>query len=77
MPYFVYKIGSGVTALVKSLEPVAKHETYKEAKANVKELRASSEAGSEYKVVFAQNNLEAEEMLSEQRDKPILAEWEK
>lgn len=77
MPYFVYKIGSGVTALVKNLESVSKHESYKEAKAEVRALRGQAGAGEEYKVVFAQNNLEAEEMLSEQREKPILAEWEK
>ena len=77
MPYFVYKIGGGVTALVKNLEPVGKHESYKEAKKAVRELRSEAEPGQEFKVVFAKNNLEAEEMLSEQREKPILAEWEK
>lgn len=77
MPYYVYKINSGVTALVKNLEEVAKYESYKEAKSEVRERRSSETDGGVFKVVFAANSLEAEEMLSEQRDKPILAEWEK
>ena len=30
-----------------------------------------------FKIVFAENELEAELMLSEKREKPILKEWEK
>lgn len=77
MPYYIYKIGSGVTALVKSLEPVAEFESYKEAKKDVRQRRSEDGSGSEFKVVFAENKLAAEEMLSEQREKPVLAEWEK
>lgn len=77
MPYFIYKIGTGVTALVKNLEPVAKFDSYKDAKKEVRVLRSSDQESNEYKVIFAENQLEAEEMLSEQREKPVLAEWEK
>lgn len=77
MPYYIYKIGSSVTALVKNLDPVDKFESYKDAKKEVRNLRSTQGQDAEYKVVFAENQLAAEEMLSEQRDKPILAEWEK
>ena len=32
---------------------------------------------SQIKVMFADNQLQAEEQLMEKRDKPILREWEK
>ncbi|MGV6859314.1 MAG: hypothetical protein ACWA5X_10095 [bacterium] len=77
MPYFVFKIGESVSALVKNFEVVDKFDSYKEAKKVVKELRPDLEPGTSAKIIFADNALAAEEMLGEQRDKPVLAEWEK
>lgn len=79
MPYYVYKIKPGVTDLIKNLEKVSEFENYKEAKTFVKEKRIGQD-GEEpvtYKIIFADNPLEAEERLSEQREAPILREWEK
>jgi hypothetical protein len=79
MPYYVYLIKQGVTNLVKGLEKVAEFENFKEAKTFVKDKR-SGQDGEEpvtYKIIFAENVLEAEERLSEQREAPILREWEK
>jgi len=79
MPYYVYLIKPGVTNLVKGLEKVAEFENFKQAKTFVKEKR-SGQDGEEpvtYKIIFAENALEAEERLSEQREAPILREWEK
>jgi len=79
MPYYVYLIKPGVTNLVKGLEKVAEFENFKEAKIFVKDKR-SGQDGEEpvtYKIIFAENVLEAEERLSEQREAPILREWEK
>ena len=79
MPYYVYLIKQGVTNLVKGLEKVAEFENFKQAKSFVKEKR-SGQDGEEpvtYKIIFAENVLEAEERLSEQREAPILREWEK
>lgn len=79
MPYYVYMIKPGVTDLIKNLEKVSEFETYKEAKSFVKEKRVGQD-GEEpvtYKIIFADNALEAEERLSEHREAPILREWEK
>ena len=79
MPYFIYKIDAGPTALVKNLEKLAEHEDYKTAKTQARELRAaqSGDDKASYKVIFAKNVLEAEEQLMEHREAPILREWEK
>ena len=79
MPYYVYLIKQGVTNLIKDLEKIDEFENYKEAKNFVKDKRSnqSEEEAVTYKIIFAKNVLEAEEQLSEQREAPILREWEK
>ncbi|HEB86963.1 MAG TPA: hypothetical protein ENI68_08120 [Gammaproteobacteria bacterium] len=79
MPYFVYKIKPAVSNLVKNLEMLQDFEAYKEAKNFVKDERKklSDEDKTEYKIIFADNALQAEEKLMEKRDAPILREWEK
>lgn len=79
MPYFIYKINAGPTALIKNLEKLAKHEGYKLAQKEVRELRAAQAADdtATYKVIFADNALAAEEQLLEHREAPIMREWEK
>ena len=79
MPYYVYRIASGPSKLVKQLEQIKDFENFKEAKGFAKELRAEQAADdtSTIKVIFADNALEAEERLQEQREAPILREWEK
>jgi len=79
MPYFIYKINAGPTALIKNLEKLAEHDDYKTAKNEVRELRAAqaSDDTATYKVIFADNVLAAEEQLMEHRDAPIVREWEK
>lgn len=78
MPYFVYKIAPGVSQIVKNLEPMETFEKFKDAKNFAKEQR-SAESDSEviYKVIFAEDAIDAEEKLQEQREQPILREWEK
>ena len=79
MPYFIYKINAGPTALVKNLEKIAEYEEYKAAKTEARDLRAAQSADDKanYKVIFAKNALDAEEQLMEHREAPILREWEK
>lgn len=79
MPYYVYLIKPGVTDLIKDLEKVSEYESFKEAKSFVKEKRSGQSEGetTTYKIIFAENALEAEERLSEYREAPILREWEK
>ena len=66
-------------SLVKNLELLAESESFKEAKNQARELRQKQDGaeGVTVKVMFAENQLLAEEQLLEHRDKPILMEHEK
>jgi len=79
MPYYVYRITPGPTGLLKTLEKLDQYESFKEAKTHARNLRAnmSSEDKVQIKVMFADNELDAEEKLMEKREAPILREWEK
>ena len=79
MPYFVYKIVPTVSQLVKNVELIDQFEKFKQAKDLAKSKRQESDVAENitYKVIFAANVLEAEELLQEQREETILKEWEK
>lgn len=79
MPYYIYQINQGPTAIVKQLECVAEYDDFKTAKTHATTLRSELPAddNTQFKVMFAQNKLQAEEQLMETREKPILREWEK
>ena len=79
MPYFIYKIAPGITKIVKNIEPLAEFEKFKEAKNFAKDKRQSedAESGNVFKVIFAENVIDAEEKLQEQREESIVREWEK
>lgn len=78
MPYYVFRI-TQTTPILKNLEHQSTHEVYQEARNQVRTLRMSAMPSDKatYKLIFAANQLEAEEHLHEQREKPILMEWEK
>ena len=84
MPYFLYKIHrrGGLSAL----EYVARFDAFQEAKSQARRLRAqladeAQKGGSDgdcvVKMVFAADESEAADLLSEKREAPILKEWEK
>lgn len=79
MPYYIYKITPGPTDLTKTLEKLDQHETFKAAKQHARAMRAESADTDTFtiKVMFADNELDAEEKLMEKRQQPILREWEK
>ena len=79
MPYFIYKIAPGVSKIVKNLEPIADFEKFKDAKNFAKEKRQQEDddSGNIFKVIFAENSIDAEEKLQEQREETIVKEWEK
>jgi len=80
MPYFIYKMTSQEgMSLVKNLELISEFDSFKEAKAFAREKRTALAEGSNemIKVMFAENQLAAEEQLLEHREKPILMEHEK
>jgi hypothetical protein len=79
MPYYIYAIQQGPTALVKHLDQLEEFEKFKDAKNRARELRAATAPDDTrvIKVIFADSALEAEEKLQEHREAPILKEWEK
>ena len=79
MPYYIYRIHQGPTAMFKNLELVSQFDDFKQAKQQAKQLRIDQAADdqSQVKVMFADNQLDAEEKLMESREQPILREWEK
>jgi hypothetical protein len=66
-------------SLVKNLELINEFESFKEAKQYAREKRAElpEDSAEIIKVMFAENQLVAEEQLLEHREKPVLMEHEK
>lgn len=66
MPYFIYKIGGPLRLLEK--QDVA--ETFKEAKTKANALRKQLDpaGGQQIKMIFAENELQAEDTLSQPRE---------
>ena len=80
MPYYIFRMTSQEgMSLVKKLELITEFENFKEAKTFAREKRAELPADTDetIKVMFAENQLVAEEQLLEHREKPILMEHEK
>lgn len=66
MPYFIYKVFSFP---IRRLEKLEQHDAFRDASARAKALRAepgSAEQGS-IKMILADNELHAEDLLSQQR----------
>ena len=78
MPYYVYRITSPEgMELVKNLELLEEFDSFKEAKSCARGLREKLDGDGIIKVMFAENQLLAEELLMEHREKPVLMEYEK
>ncbi len=79
MPYYIYKITPGPTSLLKTLDKLEQHESYRDARNRARDMRSALNEGDQQiiKVIFAASELEAEELLMEKREEPILREWEK
>ena len=79
MPYYLFKVSSrGNTDLVKDLELLKVFDAFRDAKVEAKALRSEQADGDfSFKVMFADNQLSAEEQLLEKREKPVLMEHER
>ena len=80
MPYYVFKMSSPAgMSLVKNLELIKEFEVFKQARNFARDERARLGDGEDItiKIMFAENQLLAEEQLMEHRDKPIIMEHEK
>ena len=67
MPYFLYEI---TEKPIRLLQKLADYPSFKEASAEAKQRRAA--AGTNVKVIFAENELQAEDLLSQVRAAPPL-----
>jgi len=67
MPYFVYKV---TPFPFKQLELLGQFDAFKPASAHAKELRnaAAPDAKSTIKVMFGENQLQAEDILNQERE---------
>ena len=66
MPYFVYKI---FEAPIRRLKKLEQHEAFREASNRAKQLRGELPGDAAYviKVIFAENELHAEDLLNQIR----------
>ena len=78
MHYYVFKI-TEPTPIVKNCEFIDKFEVFKEAKNFARKLRAELPLNTiaSIKMIHALNQLQAEELLQEKREKTVTMEWEK
>jgi len=80
MPYYVFEMTSpeGMD-LVKNLNLINQFDSFKEAKQFAREKRTKLDGAGDItiKIMFADNQLSAEEQLLEHREKPVLMEHEK
>jgi len=68
MPYYIYRVTQ--SGPVKLLDKLTQFEVFKDASAEAKRLRKESElpAGIQIKVMFAENELQAEDLLNQVRE---------
>jgi hypothetical protein len=66
MPYFVYKI---FETPIRRLEKMEQHEAFREASNRAKQLRSELPEGATFiiKVIFAETELHAEDLLNQLR----------
>jgi hypothetical protein len=67
MPYYLYEI---VEQPIRQLTKLGQHPSFKEASAEAKRLRAEGTCAGTVKVIFADNELQAEDLLSQVREAP-------
>ena len=76
MPYFVFHLVRDGRMRLDEINLVEQFDAYKDAK-NVARAQRQLEDGKEIKIMFEEDVSMAEAKLSQQRDAPILREWEK
>lgn len=79
MPYYIYTVTVKDQATMKKAALVNEFEKFKAAKSEVRQLRSEKplDEGQSYKIIFADDQAEAEKKVTEIREQPIAREWEK
>lgn len=65
MPYYIYRI---VERPIRMLEKLEEHAVYREASARAKLLRGEESGSATIKMIFADNELHAEDLLNQVRE---------
>ncbi len=76
MPYYLYRVSQ--IGSIRQLEKLAQFDKFKEASAAAKEMRKNAAPGQDlFRVVFGENELQAEDTLNTPRDaQPVFGdEW--
>ena len=76
MPYFVFHLVRDGRMRLDEINLVDQFDAYKEAKQFARAQR-ELDTGKEIKIMYEEDASMAESKLAEQRDAPILREWEK
>ncbi len=71
MPYFVYRIENRP---IKQLRKLDSFYSFIDASRHAKETRAGLSGDALIKVIFAENELQAEDLLSTEREKQIIGD---
>jgi hypothetical protein len=69
MPYYVFELSPS-----RALQHLGTLERYKDARAQVRDLRQGGAPGVEYRLIFARQIGEAERLLSTPRDERVIGE---
>ncbi len=79
MPYYIFQVKQSSGSIVRQLQLASKFDDYRLAKSEIRKLRATQPQQNDeiWKMVFAESELQAEELLQEKREEPVLMEWEK
>ncbi len=67
MPYYIYRV---TEQPIKMLSKLEQHDTYRDAAARTKQLRIEMPSEAEYiiKMIFAENEFNAEDLLNQVRE---------
>lgn len=79
MPYFIYRITQAPAPMARKVDLIDSFDAYKEARSLARSIRTQLAPDDKtiIKLIFADNQLEAEQRLTEAREAPVLKEWEK
>jgi hypothetical protein len=79
MPYFVFHLDKGTNGVVRDAELLEQFNEYKQAKQLARDKRAELNVkdATEVKIIFEEHEDLAKQKLMQNRDAPILREWEK
>ena len=79
MSYFVFHLENGTNGVVRDADLLDQFKEYKQAKQYARDKRAELDVkdAAEVKIIFEENEELAKQKLMQNRDAPILREWEK